>query len=153
MQTANVMVALGGDRGNTVPLYGITAAEIAVLQVIHNIDAIFDVEPLPGQDIERSNREERRRLFEKYGRMGTNPQGESTFGCPAVEGLFPGAAARVFHDIAELELAPNAFKAVTRAVAEPSKPPKRVKGPKQDVQADVDDEVDDMPPVGGKLFA
>ena len=45
MQTLNCLLALGGDRATTVPKYGITPAEVVLLQRIHGDDAVFDVEP------------------------------------------------------------------------------------------------------------
>jgi hypothetical protein len=130
MQTANIMLALGGDKGNCVPKYGVTAAEIAVLRAIHGDDAVFDVEPT-GEDAlaedgerKRTNREELARLQHQYasGRLfGTDVR--------AVGALFPGAAARVFEDIDELGLSEEAFKAESRATAK-SKPAKAGKGKK-----------------------
>jgi hypothetical protein len=138
MQTANIMLALGGDKGNCVPKYGVTAAEIAVLRAIHGDDAVFDVEPTgedalaeDGEDAlaedgerKRTNREELARLQHQYasGRLfGTDVR--------AVGALFPGAAARVFEDIDELSLSEEAFKAESRATAK-SKPAKAGKGKK-----------------------
>ena len=43
LQTANVVLALGGDARNTVPKYAVTAAEVAVLRMIHGDAAVFDV--------------------------------------------------------------------------------------------------------------
>lgn len=130
MQTANIMLALGGDKGNCVPKYGVTAAEIAVLRAIHGDDAVFDVEPT-GEDAlaedgerKRTNREELTRLQHQYasGRLfGTDVR--------AVGALFPGAAARVFEDIDELSLSEEAFKAESRATSK-SKPAKAGKGKK-----------------------
>lgn len=121
MQTANIMLALGGDAGNSVPKYGVTAAEIAVLRAIHGDDAVHDIEPT-GEDAvvetdhgnprKRTNREELSRLQREYasGRLfGTDIR--------AVGALFPGAAARVFEDIEELGLNENAFKPERRASA------------------------------------
>ncbi len=111
MQTANVMVALGGDTGNTVPKYGVTAAEIAVLRSIHGNEAVFDIEPCG--EVKRGHRDERQRLVETYRSKDSN-------GNAIVEGLFPGAAARVFETLAELELPEELFKATDRVKAEPA---------------------------------
>jgi hypothetical protein len=112
MQTANVLVSLGGDHGNTVPKYGVTAAEIAVLRAIHGDDAVNDVEP--SGDVKRSHRDERGRLLAIYGAAKDDNQK------PIVEGMFPGVAARVFETIAELDLDESMFKATGRLKAVPA---------------------------------
>mgnify|MGYP000908862086 CR=1 FL=1 len=112
MDICNVMLALGGDRRNTVPKYDVTPAEIAVLQAIHGDDAVTDIE-VKGEK-EKSNREELSRLRQIYGRA--RPEGGDV---AYVDVLFPGAAARVFQTIDELELNEIFFKAEGRAV--PSK--------------------------------
>lgn len=107
MQTANIMLALGGDTGNTIPKYGVTPAEVAVLRAIHGDEAVFDIEP--ADDVDRTNREELNRLNLAYagGRLfGTDVR--------AVSALFPGAAARVFEKFDELEIDESSFKAETR---------------------------------------
>jgi hypothetical protein len=108
MQTANVMVALGGDTGNTVPKYGVTAAEIAVLRSIHGNEAVFDIEPVG--EVQRGHRDERQRLVEGY-------RSKDSDGKSIVEGLFPGAAARVFETLDELELPEELFKTTERMKA------------------------------------
>lgn len=109
MQTAHVLLSLGGDAGNQVMKYGVTAAEIAVLRGIHGDEAVTEVEP--HVEIKRSHREERMRLLSIYGgaRGGENK--------PVVEGLFPGAAARVFENLHELDIPESFFKATGRQVA------------------------------------
>jgi hypothetical protein len=107
MQTAHVLVHLAGDSGNTVPKRDVTAAEIAVLRAIHGAESVQEV--APAGDIDRPNREELSRLRQIYGKARRED-------CP-VESLFPGAAARVFEDLAELELPEPFYKAVTRAEA------------------------------------
>lgn len=106
-QTANILVALGGDHGSTVPKYSVTAPEIAVLRLIHGEDAVLDVEPLGV--IESTHRAERARLCQTYYRI-INGERRS----PQVDELFPGAAARLFEAIEELELDPSMFKASAR---------------------------------------
>jgi len=109
MDIANITVALGGDSKNTVPKHGVTAAEIAVLQAIHGADAISDVQP--AGTIVRANRVERDRLFAEYGRAKDNND-------QAIVGLmFPGVAARVHEKLDELDLHPDAYKALARASA------------------------------------
>jgi hypothetical protein len=101
-EIADVEVRLGGDAANTVPRYNVTAAEIAVLQVIHGNDAIFNVKPRG--TIERAQRVERARLAALY-------QAKDSDGNVHVEKLYPGAAARVFETLDELILADTQFHA------------------------------------------
>lgn len=110
MQTANILLALGGDSGNQVPKFGVTAAEIAVLRAIHGDDAVTNVLPLDAQD-NRTNRTELARLRARY---GAAQDGE---GNKVVDMLFPGAAARVFETIDELELPRELFAAKERVSA------------------------------------
>lgn len=117
MQTANILLALGGDPGNSVPKYGVTPAEIAVLRLIHGDESVTEVEPTG--TIERKSREERSRLAELYGR-----QVDGRFVSPHVDALFPGVAARVFEDLDELDLPEEFYKAETRVTAK-SKPKKQ----------------------------
>lgn len=112
MQTANVLVSIGGDSGNTVPKYGVTAAEIAVLMAIHGNDAVNEVEPVG--DVKRSHPQERGRLLQIYGAAKDDNQK------PIVEGMFPGVAARVFETIDELGLDESFFKAAGRLKARPA---------------------------------
>lgn len=118
MQTANIMLALAGDVGNTIPKYGVTAAEVALLRAVHGDEAVFDVEP--AEDIERSNRAE-------LGRLNLEYAGSRLFGTDtrAVSALFPGAAARVYESFDELELDESFFKAKTRATAKSAVEPVR----------------------------
>lgn len=116
MQTANILLALGGDSGNTVPKRGVTAAEIAVLRAIHGNEAVFDIEPA-GEAVDegrpRSNRAELNRLRALYGRAMDSENNS------IVAQLFPGAAARVHETLGELELDPSFFKPLARATARP----------------------------------
>lgn len=114
MQTANVLLALGGDKGNTVPKYEVTAAEVAVLRYIHGEDAVFDIE-ITGE-VSRTHRQEIGRLTEFYGRQ----EGDRRTS-PAVAELFPGAAARVFEDFEELEIPDELYVATGRKTAAPAK--------------------------------
>jgi hypothetical protein len=111
MQTANVLVEIGGDhtKGNQVPLYGVTPSEIAILRTIHGVDAVIDVEP--AGEVERSNSSERNYLMMKYGQK-------------VVEPLFPGIAARMYETLEELDLPADSFRAASRVTAT-SKPDKR----------------------------
>ncbi|GAA4169072.1 hypothetical protein [Shinella granuli] len=125
MQTANVMLAIGGDAKNTVPKYGVTAAEVAVLRYIHGEDAVFDIE-VTGS-VERTHRQEIGRLTEVYGRQ----EGERRVS-PAVADLYPGAAARVFETFDELEIPDDLYAAAGRKVAAPVKPKKEAPAPAAD---------------------
>ena len=159
MQIANVLLHLSGDAGNTVPKYGVTAAEVAVLRHIHGDDAVVDIEPTG--EVTRSHKSERERLLEVFGR---NEDGR--FAAPAVERLFPGAAARVFERFDELDLPEDMFKAQTRArataapveepevakpVAEPAKKPakgKKVEAAPEPEPEEVTDEVEEDDGIG-----
>lgn len=116
MKLANIMLAIGGGRDNTLPKYGVTAGEIAVLRAIHGEDAVFDVEPTEADALDdngapRKNRQELGRLKALYGKA------QDGNGASIVEGLYPGAAARVFEGFDELELPDDYFKATGRVKA------------------------------------
>ena len=160
MQLATITLALAGNRDNTIQKIGVTPSEVAVLQRIHGADAVFDIAVT--SDDKRTNRQERERLAEAYGKMTVDGQYES----PAVNALFPGAAARLFETFDELELAEELF-AVERvkpapAPVEPVAPepaPKRGKKAAAEAtpapapepvaeDADEDDGIGDMPDAG-----
>lgn len=109
MQIANCLLSLGGDHGNQIMKFHVTAAEIAVLRAIHGEESVSEVEPMGA--VKRSHRDERGRLLAIYGAAKTAEQK------PIVEGLYPGIAARVFEDLSELDLDPSFFKATGRMVA------------------------------------
>lgn len=100
-ELANCLVALGGDQGNTVPKYRVTAAEIAVLQAIHGGEAVIEIVPLG--KIPGNHRAERQRLLDTY--IAKDSDNRSI-----VDRMFPGAAARVFESLRELQLTANQFK-------------------------------------------
>jgi hypothetical protein len=133
MQTANIMVALGGDLGNTVPKYDVTTAEIAVLRAIHGDDAVFDIQPVG--EVPMRNRDELQRLKLLYG--GAKDRENK----PHVEILYPGAAARVFETLDELDLSPEQFASTARASL-PQAQPKAEPAPK--AAPVVTDEVEDL---------
>lgn len=132
MQTANVMLELGGDSGTTVPKYGITASEIAVLRAIHGPSSVTDIEPT--DDVERTDRAEVARLHEIYGRA--KRPGVSGSDEAVVASLFPGAAARAYQTLNELDIPDEFYKAESRvkpkSVAKAEKPAKGAKGKKAD---------------------
>lgn len=182
MKLANIMLAIGGGRDNTIPKYDVTAGEIAVLRAIHGEDAVFDVEPSNKDALNdnggvRTNRQELGRLKAAYGKASDGN------GVPIVEQLYPGAAARVFEDFDELELPEDYFKAIGRvksvaAADEPAKPKTKAqliayaktrgievdeKASAKDIAAaieaaeapapaDDEDDIDDLPPAGEGIF-
>lgn len=133
MQTAHILLSLGGDSGNVVPKYNVTAAEIAVLRHIHGDEAVMDVEP--SGEVKRNSRVERQRLVEAYGRRI-----DGRFASPAVDALFPGAASRVFETLDELDLPEEFFKAERRVKARPARQEEPV----------ADEEVDGSQEQGGE---
>lgn len=114
MQTANVLLALGGDQNNTVPKYAVTASEVAVLRRIHGDDSVRDIEVVG--EVKRTHRQEIGRLTEAYGRR----DGERRI-APEVNELFPGAAARVFETFDELEIPEEFYAADRRQDTKPRK--------------------------------
>lgn len=107
MDLLHIVLALGGDAGNTVSKFNVTPAEIAVLRVLHGDDAVSEINVVGS--VERTDREERARLMERY---GTHHEGRVR--AVSVETLFPGAAARVFHKIDELDIPEQFFVATGR---------------------------------------
>lgn len=155
MQTANIMLAIGGDRGNTVPKYAISVAEIVLLRAIHGEDAVFDVEPLetPAMDegMAISNRAELNRLRRVY-------DAKDADGNRIVDQVYPGAAARVFETLEEIDLPEDYFKPTERtapikavAAAKPRAKAKAAPEPASDQGPDDlgDDGIKDMPSVMG----
>lgn len=155
MQTANIMLAIGGDRGNTVPKYAISVAEIVLLRAIHGEDAVFDVEPLeaPATDdgVAVSNRGELNRLRRTY-------DAKDADGNRIVDQVYPGAAARVFETLDEIDLPEEYYKAIERTapikVASAPKPRAKAKAaveaPADQGAGDLgDDGIKDMPSVMG----
>lgn len=110
MQTATITLKLGGDDGNTIQKWGVTPSEVAVLRELHSSDSVTDI-AIDKVEIERTNRAERQRLMERYGRGDDN----GSFKAPVVEALFPGVAARLYTDFSELELDDSFYAATSRA--------------------------------------
>ena len=119
MQLANCLLALSGERGNSVPKYRVTPAEIAVLMAIHGVDAVYDIVPLD-EEVERSSAAEKARLFEQYPARDDD-------GAFVVEAVYPGRVAVVHQDIADLGLPEELFATTERVSAKPSKPRKPTK--------------------------
>ncbi len=123
MELANIMLALGGDRDYTVPKYGVTAAEIAVLCAIHGSDAVHDIEPAGTLGARRSPREERDRLLAAY--PAKNEDNE-----PIVMQVYPCMTPIIHTELAELGLDETLYKAsehVAPAAPKKIKPPKAAK--------------------------
>lgn len=112
MQTATILLALGGHKGNTLPKHDVTPAEVAVLRLIHGSDAVTDIAPTG--TVKRTHREERQRLVETYGRRVDG----NRHAAPAIDALFPGVASRVFENFDELDLPEEFFKAASRVTAD-----------------------------------
>lgn len=110
LETASVLVAVGGDPGNTVPKYEVTAAEVAVLRLLHGEDAVFDVKVIGSVD--RTDRQEIGRLQSIYSRR----DGERTI-ANEVNMLYPGVGAKVPVKFADLELPEELFAVKEREVA------------------------------------
>lgn len=119
MELANVLLALGGDRNNTVPKYEVTPAEIAVLAAIHGSDAVFDIEPL-GTTRQTNFREERERLLELYPAKNEDNK-------LIVLEVYPGVAPVLHTEIATLGLDESLFKPVEHAKPAAEKPAKAAK--------------------------
>ena len=121
MELADVMLALGGDKTNTVPKFGVTPAEIAVLAAIHGNDAVHDISPT-GKTISISFREERERLMALY--PAKNEDNEVI-----VLKVYPGVSPILHETIESLGLDESLFKATEHAKPAPAKAgkPKPVK--------------------------
>jgi hypothetical protein len=139
MQTANVLLALAGDRGNSVPKYSVTAAEIAVLMAIHGVDSVYDITPLD-TEVETTSRAEKARLFEMYPARNED-------GAFVVEAVYPGNAPVVHQDLADLGLPEELFATSARVTAKPktAKPAKRAAKPRPATEtAKADNSADDL---------
>lgn len=113
MELANILLALGGDRNNTVPKERVSPAEIAVLAAVHGADAVFDIVPLEETD-KRSFRDERERLLRAY--PAKNEDNELI-----VLKVYPGVSP-VLHDTLEsLGLETTLFRPTEHAKPAPAK--------------------------------
>lgn len=132
MQTANCMLALAGDLGNTVPKYGVTVAEIVVLQHVHGAGSVRDIEPI--EEIERSHAEEHTRLKELFPRPDRTPS--------PVGQVYPGSVAVVHCRFDETDIGEDCFKAKVRvsretpaASTEAAKPVRQPRGGRKQASA------------------
>lgn len=149
METANVLVRLGGDLGNAVPKIGVTPAEILVLKHIHGSDAVVDVRPA-GFDKRRRHEEEYNRLAATYDRGAgefVSRPGEEREGVMAK--LFPGAMRRLPVTLADIgyDIGP------VDGAAQPSATPNEPSGA-QDAEGETDaDEADATEAAAGEATA
>lgn len=124
MELADVIVALGGDRTNTVPKHKVTPAEIAVLMTIHGNEAVFDVRPL-AEEVERTVVQERERLFSLY--PARDDDGKSI-----VLNVYPGVTPIMHTTLEDLQLPEEAYAPMTRVAPKKSdKPAKKAKATAQ----------------------
>lgn len=114
MELANVLVALGGERGHTVPKWAVTPAETAVLMAIHGEDAVHEIQ-IVGDDKGRSARAEIDRLHERY--KATDPD----TGKYIVGEVFPGRNPDLPATFEALGLPDDLYKATERATPAKSK--------------------------------
>lgn len=126
MDIATITLLLGGHAGNTIQKHNVTPGEIEVLRLIHGNESVRDV--AWAGEIQRSHRAEIERLHNTYGANDGNGRAVSK----AVASLFPGAAARVFEKLTELELDEDFVKSLGPVEEEPAKAP--VDQPANDVE-------------------
>lgn len=96
MQTATILLNIGGDTAAQISKYNVTPSEVRVLQVIHGDDAVSDI-AINTDEEKRTSRQERQRLTEIYSQR--QPDGATR--APAVDMLFPGEAARLYETFDE----------------------------------------------------
>ena len=111
MELANALLALGGDRQNTVPKYSVTPAEIAVLISIHGADSVYDVFPLE-DSVDRTVREEMDRLVRLYPAKDEDNR-------LIVTKVYSGQSPVMHMSIEDLGLPEEAFKTLERVSAKP----------------------------------
>lgn len=102
MQQANIMLNIGGSGDTQVFKENVTPSEVAILQLIHGNDSVTNIDVLG--EVERTNRQERQRLTELYGKNR-----DGNFVSPELDSLFPGVATRLYEKFGELELGEEFF--------------------------------------------
>lgn len=136
MQTADIELALGGDRGNTIWKSGVTVAEIVVLQAIHGQDSVMNI--TPRGSIDRGVREEKARLAELYRANDSERR-------LIVENVYPGAAPVMHKTFEDLDLPPELFAAETRVSTDaPAPKRKSKKAEPAPPEPAADGEIDDL---------
>lgn len=142
MEALNCYVAIGGERDNTVPKYGISPTEAAVLRALHGDSAVHDIEPagdfVDAEGEKVSNRDELRRVREIY----SSPQAKQI-----VDALFPGMGAKGPETIDDVGFDESLFKPTARATADskPTESAKKAAGSKSAGAKGDEDGVKDMP--------
>jgi hypothetical protein len=112
MQTASILLAIGGERDMQVPKFGVTPAEVMLLRAIHGEEAVTDINIIGDED--RNSRAERERLFSLYAK--SDPSG--AFKLPVLDALYPGVSSRLPTEFSELELADEFYVAEVRKTPE-----------------------------------
>ena len=123
MQIADCLVRIGGDVGNTVPRYGVTAAELALLREIHGEDAVVEITPI-GEVEDYNPVEERSRLSSVYGAAKSCHDKEQF----AFAVLYPGANPRLFDKISDIGIPEACFAASGRVKPDEKAPAKAPRG-------------------------
>lgn len=123
MQECNVVLRLGGSLLHTVPMTGVTPAEIVCLQAIHGDDAVVDIKPTIQN--KASHNAEFERLATKY-----NASSALSGGATALVGdgglvgrLFPGAVKRLPVNLKDIGLGHLKAVAASLVSAEPADEP------------------------------
>ena len=144
MEQANILLALGGDARNQVPKYGVTAAEIKILQALHGDDSVTDVEPLDDEalgpdDETRTPKEELARLSEIYRDARIDDgNGSRRF---MIGQFFPVASA-IPTKLSDLDIPEEFYKAVERE--KPSKKKAEAKDTKASKKSKRDQQHDEV---------
>ena len=82
MQLADIQVNLGGNLHQSIPMRGVTPAEICVLKIVHGDDGVNNVRPTTMD--KRTHKDEKDRLLERYTRHNED-----------IEKMFPGMDPRL----------------------------------------------------------
>lgn len=106
MEVVNCLVALGGDRGNSVPKT-LIVPEIPVLQAIHGPDAVYDIIKAGKRD--QSNANALAWLRAEYG-SARDEDGKSL-----IAAVYPGLGATVPERLSQLSVSDEHMKATSRA--------------------------------------
>jgi hypothetical protein len=158
MQTASILLAIGGERDMQVPKFGVTPAEVMLLRAIHGEEAVSDIDIVGDED--RKSRDERERLFNLYAKADPN----GSFRLPVLDALYPGVSARLPTEFSELDLDEAFYKAESRKTPEKVDPldhdengkkggsKKRAKKADAEPAAEIETEADEAPEGDQNLF-